>query len=53
MQTWPDLTVRLGCQDAYTCPGGIVEIARIAQAAELGDPAPMKRWLSKFNNPTK
>ena len=53
MQTWPDLTVRLGCQDAYTCPGGIVEIARIAQGAELGDPAPMKRWLSKFNNPTK
>lgn len=51
MQTWPDLTRRLGCQDAYTCPGGIVDIARIAQAAELGDPTPMKRWLSTFNNP--
>ena len=53
MQTWPDLTVRLGCQDAYTCPGGIVEIARIARPQNSGDPAPMKRWLSKFNNPTK
>lgn len=48
MQTWPDLTYRLGCQDEHTCPGGIIKIARIAQAAELGDPSPMKRWLDEF-----
>ncbi|MGB3675415.1 MAG: hypothetical protein WA988_13340 [Candidatus Nanopelagicales bacterium] len=53
MQTWPDLTYRLGCQDEHTCPGGIIKIARIAQAAELGDPSPMKRWLDEFNNPTR
>lgn len=46
--TWPDLAYRLGCTDRTTCPGRIIELAAIAQAASDGNSAPMRRWLARF-----
>jgi hypothetical protein len=46
--TWPDLAYRLGCTDTMSCPGQIIELAAIAQAAKDGNPQPMRRWLDQF-----
>jgi len=46
--TWPDLAYRLGCQDTLSCPGQIIELAAIAQAAKDGNAQPMRRWLDQF-----
>lgn len=46
--TWPDLAYRLGCTDTMSCPGRIIELAKIAQAAKDGNPEPMRRWLDQF-----